>query len=96
MNTRRSRPVDRHASVLLASLLFIAILSLVLASYLGLSAAQTVSVARSQAWNAAIAVAEAGVEESLAQLNAGIGIGALNLTANGWEAKSGGNCGPTS
>jgi len=94
MNTRRSRPVHRCASVLLASLLFIAILSLVLASYLGLSAAQTVSVARSQAWNAAIAVAEAGVEESLAQLNAGIGIGALNLAANGWEAKAGGNYGP--
>jgi hypothetical protein len=94
MNTQRSRPVNRDASVLLASLVFIAVLSLVVASYLGLSAAQTVSVARSQAWNAAIAVAEAGVEESLAQLNAGIGIGALNLAANGWEAKAGGNYGP--
>jgi hypothetical protein len=51
-------------------------------------------VARSQSWNAAIAVAEGGVEEALAQLNRGVGSAALNLAVNGWEQKPGGSYGP--
>src|SRR5438045_2421348 len=83
-----------HGSALLASLIATTILSLALASYLALSQKQSVSVARSQAWNAAIPVAESGVEEALAQLNRGIGAAALNLAANGWEQKSSGTYGP--
>jgi len=94
MHVHHNRPPDIHGSALLASLIAITILSLILASYLAMSQRQSVSVARSQAWNAAIAVAEGGVEEAMAQLNRGVGAGELNLAANGWEQKAGGNYGP--
>jgi hypothetical protein len=67
---------------------------MILASYLSMSQRQSFSVARSQSWNAAIAVAEGGVEEALAQLNRGVGAGVLDLAANGWEQKPGGSYGP--
>ena len=85
---------NAHGSALLASLLMTAILSVALASYLSMTQRQTVSVARSQSWNAAIPIAESGVEEALAQLNRGVGAGALNLAVNGWQLKSSGTYGP--
>ncbi len=94
MNIRHRPPCHARGSILIVSLLTLTILSMILASYLSMSQRQSVSVARSQAWNAAIAVAEGGVEEALAQLNRGIGAGELNLAANGWEQKAGGNYGP--
>src|SRR6185503_3832638 len=94
MHIHHNRPLDIRGSALLASFIAVTILSMILASYLAMSQRQSVSVARSQAWNAAIAVAEGGVEEAMAQLNRGIGAGALNLAANGWEQKAGGNFGP--
>ena len=94
MHIYHNRHPDIRGSALLASLITIGVLSLILASYLSMSQRQTVSVARSQAWNAAIPVAEGGVEEALAQLNRGVGAGALNLAVNGWELKPGGGYGP--
>src|SRR5262249_38524328 len=94
MSIHPSRRPDINGSALLASLITIGVLSLILASYLSMSQRQTVSVSRSQAWNAAIAVAEGGVEEALAQLNRGVGAGVLNLGVNGWEQKAGGSYGP--
>ena len=72
MNIRHRPPSHARGSVLIVSLLTVTILSMILASYLSMSQRQSVSVARSQAWNAAIAVAEGGVEEALAQLNRGV------------------------
>ena len=94
MQIHHRHPRNIHGSSLLGSLIATAILSLALASYLSMSQRQSVSVARSQAWNAAIPIAESGVEEALAQLNRGVGAGALNLAANGWEQKSTGTYGP--
>ena len=94
MNIRHRPPSNDRGSVLIVSLLTLTILSMILASYLSMSQRQSVSVARSQAWNAAIAVAEGGVEEALAQLNRGVGAGELNLAANGWEQNALGNYGP--
>ena len=94
MQIHHRHPRNIHGSSLLGSLIATAILSLALASYLSMSQRQSVSVARSQAWNAAIPIAEGGVEEALAQLNRGVGAGALNLAANGWEQKSSGTYGP--
>ena len=94
MHNNLGRPSNRRGSALLASLIALGVLSLILASSLAMSQKQTLSVARSQAWNAAIAVAEGGVEEALAQLNRGVGSGTLNLAANGWEQKPGGDYGP--
>lgn len=94
MPIHSNRTPDINGSTLLASLITIGVLSLIMASYLSMSQRQTVSVSRSQAWNAAIAVAEGGVEEALAQLNRGVGAGVLNLGVNGWEQKAGGSYGP--
>jgi hypothetical protein len=94
MRIHHSRPPEIQGSALLASLITIGVLSLILGSYLSMSQRQAVSVARSQAWNAAIAVAEGGVEEALAQLNRGVGAGGLNLAVNGWQQNAGGSYGP--
>src|SRR6266496_540641 len=88
------RPPGIRGSALLVSLITIGVLSFILASYLSMSQRQSFAVARSQSWNAGIAVAEGGVEEALAQLNRGVGPGLLNLGANGWEQKAGGGYGP--
>ena len=63
------------------------VLGLGLASYLTLTRWQHVSVVRSQAWNAALALAEAGVEEALAQLNPSALLFTTNIDrgANGWS-----------
>lgn len=52
--------------------------------YLSLASSQQKLVKRSQAWNAALGLAEAGAEEALAQLNPGAPQPVLDLTANGW------------
>jgi hypothetical protein len=58
-------------SVLIIGLIVTAILIATMLSYLSLIHRQNMAVARSQAWNAALAIAESGVEEALAQLNPG-------------------------
>src|SRR5512135_2992500 len=78
---RIKTPRTSRGSVLLVSLGFAVIISVTLGSYLALIAGQHLTVARSQAWNTAIAVAEAGVEEALTQLHS---VGTNNLGANGW------------
>jgi len=65
----RINPPRNAGSVLITSLIITAILGITLASYLMMVSTQAISVNRSQAWNAAIAVTEAGVEEALAQIN---------------------------
>jgi hypothetical protein len=64
--------------------LFIALgLGLVLASYLLMIRGQYVSAVRSQAWHSALTMAEAGVEEALAQLNS-VPFNNTVPTGNGW------------
>jgi hypothetical protein len=77
-----------EGSVLLITLLVALGLGVVLASYLLMIRAQYVSVVRSQAWHSALTMAEAGVEEALAQLNSvpftnGVPAG------NGWVSADG-------
>jgi hypothetical protein len=75
--------------------LFIAFLfGMFLYSYLNSVQEQKGLVARSEAWNSALTLAEGGVEEALAQLNPGAGVSNVDLTANGWGAPSGGLYGP--
>jgi hypothetical protein len=62
------------------------ILTLACISYLLLVGNQKSTVTRSQTWNAALTMAEAGVEEAMAQINASPG----DFSANGW----GNNFGP--
>src|SRR5437879_5608311 len=56
-------------SVLLVTLATCVILGVLMGSYLSMIKTHHFSVARGQAWNSALVVAEAGVEEALAQLN---------------------------
>jgi len=77
------------------ALLVVLTLIITLVSYLELVRAQNVSVERSQAWNRALAVAEAGVEEALAQMNHKLGTNSP-LGANGWGGPNGGVYGPVS
>src|SRR5436190_22175733 len=60
---------DCEASVLLITIGVCLILGLLMGSYLTMIKTQHFSVARARAWNSAIVVAEAGVEEAMAQLN---------------------------
>ena len=82
MKTTSSKIRSEQGTVLFVTLIATAIVGAGLASYLKLVANQNYSVARSQAWNRAIPVLEAGIEEALAQVSKGTT--ALSMVANGW------------
>lgn len=67
--THNTSGARNRGSVLMISLLTLAIVSMALGGYLVIIGNQNRSVMRSMQWNAAIPMAEAGVEEALAQLN---------------------------
>jgi hypothetical protein len=69
MKMLHAKPNTQAGTVLLLSLITTAILGLTLASYLLMSQQQNQSVMRSQTWNSAIVMSEAGVEDALALLN---------------------------
>ena len=71
----------RQAHVLVMVLVVVTICAIALMSYLQLVNAQNRTVSRSQGWNAAVPVTEAGVEEALAHLNANADNG---LNVDGW------------
>src|SRR5712691_4754107 len=79
--------------VLIVTLLFCVILGIMMGSYLSLIKAQRLSVARSQVWNSAIVVAEAGIEEAMAHLNSGVTTN--NLAVNSWVSLGSGIVGKT-
>lgn len=89
MNTRAISPSRQTGSVLLISLITCGIIGAVLASYLVLIQSQAISVTRSQAWNASIALTEAGIEEALSHMNRNAPFfdptdATNNLSANNW------------
>jgi len=79
---------SNQGSALLLSLLIAVILLIALASYLALVSDENQAVGRAQSWNAAMPMAEAGVEEALTQLQY-VGNG-TNLATNGWALGSDG------
>jgi len=87
MKTSRIRKKNQLASVLLAAVVMWAIISLFAMYYLSLVEQQSVLNARSQTWNMAMTVSEAGVEEGLQQLNANY----PTLGTDGW-AYDGSTC----
>jgi hypothetical protein len=74
--------------MLLVALITSATIGMALASYLKLVQAQNESVVRSQTWNSAMPVCEAGIEEALTQLNV---VGTNSRAANGWVTGSDGS-----
>lgn len=73
---------DERATVLFVTLITTAILGAGLASYLRMVSTQNYSVARSQSWNRAVPVLEAGIEEALAQISTSTA--AASMINNGW------------
>jgi hypothetical protein len=76
--------LKQSGSVMMVTLLLCVILGLLMGSYLSMVQTQNLSVARGQCWNSAIVVAEAGVEEAMAHINA-LGITTNNLALNNWK-----------
>jgi len=68
---RNKLPVEQ-GSALVVTLITCTILATLVGSYFTLIETQNRSVARSQSWNQAMTVAEAGVDEALALLNSGV------------------------
>lgn len=58
------------------------VIGITLVAYLELASSQHRAVVRSESWNSAIPVAEAGLEEALTQLH----LNRTNLSANGWQS----------
>lgn len=65
------------------------LIGVTLASYLMLVRNQSMAVSRSQAWNTALTLAEAGVEEALAQMNHSGGLLSAVPRGNGWVLSGG-------
>jgi len=94
MQTRLLKKSRQSGSVLFISLIIAILLGTTMASYLYWVRTQNLLVAESQVWNSALVVAEAGVEEGMAQINVNVGnVGSPNLldyyasigsVANGW------------
>jgi hypothetical protein len=80
---------NERGSVLLTALVLCVILGLTLSGYLYWVRTQNVLVAQSQAWNAALAHAEAGVEEAMAQLNVTFGTNYHSSAATNWGGSVG-------
>lgn len=72
----------RQGTVLYATLITTAVIGTALAGYLRLVNNQNYSVARSQAWNRAMPVLEAGIEDAMGQIN--FDSKATSLINNGW------------
>jgi hypothetical protein len=85
MKTILASKAQQLASSLLTVLVICSILSVSTMSYLSLTEQQNALSSRSQSWNVAIAVTEAGLEEGLQQLNNNT----WNLTADGWTGNNG-------
>src|SRR5580692_7152809 len=80
MNLNISRRKDHQGTVLLVTMIFVLTFAAALAGYLLMVEDSDQMVARSQNWNSSLALAESGVEESLAQLNSGV-----SFSADGWS-----------
>jgi hypothetical protein len=86
MNFRRfSRNPRQNGSALLVTLVVSALVGVSLYAYLSLVHTQNLSIARSQAWNYSMAIAEAGIEEALTQIRKNWG----HLERDGWTESGG-------
>src|SRR5258706_16103595 len=96
MRIRFQKQKREQGGVLMVTFFIACFIGIALCSSLLLVSSQNTLVVRSQAWNAALAMAEAGAEEALAQLNPGATAETITVdsTANGWGAPSGAFYGP--
>jgi hypothetical protein len=85
MRIRFTGAAKQAASTMLVCLIICAILSFSVLGYLSVIEQQSLLGRRSQAWNVAISVAEAGVEEAMQHLN----VNFANLAVDGWTLTGG-------
>ena len=88
MTIRHGKSCGADGGVLLVTLLICVILGTLIGSYLSLIQNQHLSATRAQAWNSALVVAEAGIEEAMAHINSGVKTN--NLAVNSWVDMGGG------
>jgi hypothetical protein len=81
MKLKRNTP-QTAGNALVVTLFMVSILAVSIAGYLSYTNQQTLLGFRAQAWNMAMAISEAGVEEGLQQLNNNW----TNLATDGWTA----------
>lgn len=78
-----------NGSILMITMFVVLILGFVLGAYLYLVKQESAFVTRSQAWNSALLMAEAGIEEGMAQINSGLGTNNMgSAKSNGWAGPS--------
>ncbi|MGC3957239.1 MAG: hypothetical protein QM813_04505 [Verrucomicrobiota bacterium] len=88
MKIRAPISAQNRGSVLVVTIVISAVLAVTLASYLTLVSFQSRSVARSQHWNQALVIAEAGVEDALQMINKYVGTDMLTNWVNTHAADS--------
>ena len=84
----KMRISNERGSVLLGALVILGLLALTLMATLKMVSTQRTIVNRTQKWNLAIPVCEAGVEDAMAHLNYS---GTTNLGSDGWSLTTNGN-----
>jgi len=90
MNFPKSPHKRNQANVLLVTMCVIAIVMLfIIPTIFFMTSTQNLSVTRSHSWNAALAAAEAGVEEALAHLNTSIMFAKAQRASQGWTFSDG-------
>ena len=86
MKTTPFRPGTLQGNTLLLTVVITGLIGFVLAVYLTMVQNQNSANTRSQVWNSAMPVVEAGIEDALAHLNRH---GATNLACDGWMLSGG-------
>lgn len=86
MKTRPFQNKRERGNTLLVTIVITALIGFILATYLTLVQSQNTATARSQAWNLAMPIVEAGIEDAMAHINENYEVG---LDRDGWEAAGG-------
>jgi hypothetical protein len=81
MKILQSRLESLQGNTLLLTIVVTGLVGFLLAAYMGLVRSQNISTMRSQSWNAAIPVVEAGLEDALTHINIQL---TNDLNVNGW------------
>jgi hypothetical protein len=89
MNTQRLNPNRQQGNTLLMTISITALIGFLLATYLTLVSSQNGANARSQSWNSAMPIVEAGIEEALAHLNTPRGLTNGPLDVDNWVLSGG-------
>src|SRR5215471_3689585 len=86
MKLKLTRKAKQLASSLLTTLVICTILSMFVMYYLSLIDQQSYLSSRSQVWNMAIAISEAGIEDGLQEINSNDNY--PNLAGDGWSGSN--------